>query len=127
MHSLRLATAELMIAMMRADAEIRIEEQKVITKTIRTKFDLSPKATKTIITLTTKKINQTTCYYEFTSLINKDYTYNQKIKVIAYLWEVAFSDSALDKSEEHMVRKIADLIHIAHKDFIDAKLRLRNK
>jgi len=126
-HSLQLATAALMIEMMRADTEINDEEQRAITATIRLKFVLSEEETETIIKLAEEEISKATGYFEFTSLINKGYTYDQKIKVVEHLWEVAFSDSVLDKYEEHMVRKIADLIHVSHKDFIEAKLRIRNK
>jgi uncharacterized tellurite resistance protein B-like protein len=126
-HALQLATAALMIEMMRADAEISDEEQRAITETIRSKFVLSAEETETIINLAEEEISKATGYFEFTSLINKGYTYDQKIQVVEHLWDVAFSDSVLDKYEEHMVRKIADLIHVSHKDYIEAKLRVRNK
>ncbi len=126
-HSLQLATAALMIEMMRADAEISDEEQNAITDTIMSRFVLSAEETDTLLKLAEEEISHSTGYFEFTSLINKGYTYDQKIKVVEHLWEVAFSDSVLDKYEEHMVRKIADLIHVSHKDFIEAKLRIRNK
>ena len=126
-HSLQLATAALMIEMMRADTEISDAEQLAITNTIRTKFVLGAEETETILKLAEEEISKATGYFEFTSLINKGYTYDQKIKVVEHLWEVAFSDSILDKYEEHMVRKIADLIHVSHKDYIEAKLRVRNK
>ena len=126
-HSLQLATAALMIEMMRADAEISDEEQNAITDTIMSKFVLSAEETDTLLKLAEEEISNSTGYFEFTSLINKGYTYDQKIKVVEHLWDVAFSDSVLDKYEEHMVRKIADLIHVSHKDFIEAKLRIRNK
>ena len=126
-HSLQLATAALMIEMMRADTEISDEEQNAITDTIRSKFDLSAEETDILLKLAEEEIARSTGYFEFTSLINKGYSYDQKIKVVEHLWEVAFSDSVLDKYKEHMVRKIADLIHVSHKDFIEAKLRIRNK
>ena len=49
------------------------------------------------------------------------------MKVIEHLWEIAFADSRLDKYEEHMVRKIAGLIYVEHKDFINAKLRVKKR
>ncbi len=125
-HSLQLATAALLIEMMRADAETSSQEQNAITDTIREKFHLSMEETETILRLAEEEISRATGYFEFTSLINKGYTYEQKIKVVEHLWEIAFSDAVLDKYEEHMVRKIADLIHVSHKDFIGAKLRIRN-
>jgi uncharacterized tellurite resistance protein B-like protein len=70
---------------------------------------------------------KSTGFYEFTSLINKGLTYEEKVKVIEYLWEVALVDTHLDKYEEHTVRKIADLIYVAHEDFIEAKLRVKKQ
>jgi uncharacterized tellurite resistance protein B-like protein len=57
--------------------------------------------------------------------MNKGFSYEQKIKVIEHLWEVAYADNILDKHEEYMVRKIAGLIYVSHKDFIEAKLRVK--
>ncbi len=126
-HSLQLATAALLIEMMRADSKISGDERNTITKSIRSKFDLSEEETNTLLQLAEEEIQKATGYYEFTYLINKGFTYEQKVKVIEHLWEVAFSDAVLDKYEEHMVRKIADLIFVEHKDFIKAKLRARDR
>ncbi|OGW39489.1 MAG: hypothetical protein A2Y97_08155 [Nitrospirae bacterium RBG_13_39_12] len=126
-HSLNVATAALLIEMMRADAKASDEEHSTITKLIRTKFKLTGDETNTLIKLAEDKIWKSTGYYEFTSLINKEFTYEQKIKVIEHLWEVAFADKNIDKYEEHMVRKISDLIYVEHKDFINAKIRVRDR
>ncbi len=126
-HSLQLATAALLIEMMRADAKISEHEQKTIVNSIRSKFNLSEEETDTLLELAEEEIRKATGYYEFTSLINKGFTYEQKLKVIEHLWEVAFADADLDKYGEHMVRKIANLIYVSHKDFIETKLRVRNR
>jgi uncharacterized tellurite resistance protein B-like protein len=126
-HSLQIATAALLIEMMRADAEISADEQRTITDTIRTKLKLTDSETKGLLQLAEEKIWKSTGYFEFTSLMNKGLSYEQKTKVIEQLWEVAFADAILDKHEEYMVRKIAGLIHVSHKDFIEAKLRVKKK
>jgi uncharacterized tellurite resistance protein B-like protein len=126
-HSLQLATAALLIEMMRADAEITGDERRMVMKTIRTRFHLTEEESDALLQFAEEKIRKATGYYEFTSLINKGFTYEQKVKVIENLWEIAFTDKSLDKHEEHMVRKIADLIYVEHKDFIDAKLRVKKK
>ncbi len=113
--------------MMRADTKISEHEQKTIVNSIRSKFNLSEEETNTLLELAKEEIRKATGYYEFTSLINKGFTYEQKLKVIEHLWEVAFADAGLDKYEEHMVRKIANLIYVSHKDFIETKLRVRNR
>ncbi len=126
-HSLQLATSALLIEMMRADAEISEDERDTITDIIRSKYGLTEDEISTLIQLAKEEIVKATDYFEFTSLINKGFSYEQKVKVVEHLWEVAFSDANLDKYEEHMVRKIAGLIYVSHKDFIDAKLRIKKK
>lgn len=126
-HSLQLATAALLIEIMRADAKVSEDERRTITKTIRAKFKLTEEETDALLQLAEKEIQKSTGYYEFTSLINKGFTYEQKLKVVEHMWEVAFADAELDKHEEHMVRKIANLIYVSHKDFIETKLRVRKR
>ncbi len=126
-HSLRIATAALLIEMMRADSEITEVERDTISKTIQSKFELTDKETHELIKLAEEEIWQATGYFQFTSLINNGFSHEQKKIIIEHLWEIAFADAALDKHEEHMVRKISGLIHVSHKDFIDAKLRVRKR
>lgn len=126
-HSLQIATAALLIEMMRADSHICEDEQKTVMSSIRSKFSLSDEEISALLKLAEDEIWKATGYFEFTSLINKGFTHKQKIKVIEHLWEVAFADSIIDKHEEYMVRKIADLIYVSHKDFIDAKLKIKNR
>jgi len=126
-HSLQIATAALLVEMMRADSEIKDDERKAVTKKLQSSFGLSEEEINAMIKFAEEEIRKATGYYEFTSLINKGLSQEQKVKIIEHMWEVAFSDSLLDKHEEHMVRKIAGLIHVSHKDFIDAKLRVRKR
>jgi len=65
--------------------------------------------------------------YEFTSLINSEYDYAQKVTLIENMWRVAFADHVLDKYEENMIRKTADLIYVSHSDFIKSKLTVRDQ
>jgi uncharacterized tellurite resistance protein B-like protein len=126
-HSLQIATTALLVEMMRADSEINDDERNAITNSLQSRFGLSEVETTAIIKFAEDEIEKATGYYEFTSLINKGLSQEEKIAIIEQLWEIAFSDSLLDKYEEHMVRKIANLIHVSHKDFIDAKLRVRKR
>ena len=69
---------------------------------------------------------QATSLYEFTRLINDHYDYAQKCALIENMWRVAFSDERLDKYEEHLIRRIAELIYVSHSDFIRTKLKVRD-
>ena len=126
-HALQIATAALLIEMMRADTDISAEEEEKVTATIRSSFGLTGEETDALIELAGNRVWEATGYFEFTSLMNKGFSYEEKIKVIEHLWEVAYADGILDKYEEYMVRKIADLIYVSHKDFINAKLRVKKQ
>jgi len=126
-HSIQVATAALLIEMMKADGKVSKDERKAVMQTIQSKFNLTDEETKSLKELAKEKAKKATDYYEFTSLIHKSLSYEQKVEIIEHLWEIAFTDKHIDKHEEYMVRKIADLIYVEHKDFIEAKLRVKKK
>lgn len=120
-HQLKVATAALLIEMMLQDDDEHDRERQAILQALQDKFDLSADETRELYQLAEKERRQATDYHQFTSLIASNYTQPQKIQIIEHLWSVAYADGQLDKYEEHMVRRIADLIHVSHKDFLQAK------
>ena len=126
-HQLRLATAALLIEMMQQDDEVHDKEYHALMSALREKFDLSEDETKDLIELAHEEAASATDYHQFTSLIAKQFSQPQKIKVIEYLWLIAFADGHLDRYEEHMVRRIAVLIYVSHADYMQAKHRVENK
>ena len=124
-HQLRLATAALLIEMMQQDDEVHEKEYQTVMSALQEKFDLSVSETADLIKLAQEEAHAATDYHQFTSLIAKQFSQSQKIKVIEYLWMIAFADDHLDRYEEHMVRRIADLIYVSHADFMQAKHQVR--
>ena len=122
---LQIATAALLIETARADFAIEDQELNQIAASLKAKFNLSAGEVDELMELAKQKTKQATSYYEFTSLINKGFTFEQKIKVIELMWEVAYADDHLQKYEEALIRKISDLLYIPHSDFIAAKLRVK--
>lgn len=122
-HALQLATTALLFEMMRMDDDLHAQEHAVIRKAIQTKFELSASETERLLQLAQEEAEQATDYHQFTQLINSGFSMEQKIKVIEYLWQIAYADGHLDKYEEHLVRKISELLYISHQAFIAAKHR----
>ena len=60
--------------------------------------------------------------HEFTRALNDNASQPQKKEIVGTLWQIAFADHQIDALEEHMIRRIADLLYVSHKDFIQAKL-----
>ena len=123
-HCLRMATAALMIEMTRADYEVKSIEMEAIIGMLQKHFSITPEETSTLLELAELEADKATTYHEFTSLMNEHYTREQKIKVIELLWEVAYADGEIEKYEDYLVRKIADLLYVSHKEFIAAKHRV---
>ena len=126
-HRLRLACAALLIEVARVDIEVKAEEMAAISSAIRNTFGLSMVETDALIQLAEEEASDATSYHQFTSLINANYDKSQKIHLLELLWEVVFADAELEKYEEHLVRKLADLLHVPHSQFIATKLRVQGR
>jgi uncharacterized tellurite resistance protein B-like protein len=122
-HSIQLATAALLVEVARIDRESTPDERAVVQRAVREKFDLTPDEASRLIDLAEAEVQQATDYFQFTSLVNRHFTQEQKQRVIELMWRVAYADAGLSAHENHLMRKIADLLHIAHGDYIAAKMR----
>ena len=91
---------------------------------MRHHFGLEPAEAEELIGLAEAEHADSTDYFQFTRLINDHYDYARKIRVVEALWRVAFADQELHKYEEHVIRRLAELLYVSHKDFINAKHRV---
>lgn len=123
-HAARLASAALLVEMSHlADGNDGVQ-LSVLESTVRRKFDLSAEETHELLELARTEQREAVDYYQFTSLIRDHFDYPDRVRLIEALWRVAYADNELEPLEEHMVRKIADLLYVEHSDFITAKLRV---
>lgn len=123
----QLATAALLLEMTRADFEIAPEELDAVVAAIKRAFALTDQETQNLLELAELEVEQAVSLHEFTSTINAYLSPDQKDHVVELLWEIAFADGKLDKYEDHLVRKVADLLHVRHRDFIKAKHKVQAK
>jgi len=123
-EKLQLATVVLFLEMMYMDHKIELKEQEIILSLIHQNFSLTEEQTTALLALAEQERVQATDYFQFTSLINKEYSLDQKIGLIEALWKIAFVDGVLDMNEEYLVRKIADLLYVPHTAFIMANNRV---
>ena len=123
-HDLRLATAALMIEMMHDDGNVHDEELNTLIERLQQTFELDISETTELYNLAHEEVKEAVDYHQFTTLIAKNYTQAQKIKVIENLWAIAYADNHLDSYEELLVRRVADLIYVPHSDFMQAKHRI---
>jgi uncharacterized tellurite resistance protein B-like protein len=122
-HVLRLAIGALLLEMTRMDGEVRPEQREAVEEAVRHCFDLTEAEAMELLELAEAERADSTDYFQFTSLINRAYTPEQKIKLVEMLWRVAFANEVLHKYEEHLARKVSDLLYVPHTAFIAAKAR----
>lgn len=123
----QLAAAVLMIELSRADFQKKPEEQAAIEAALNKKFSLESSQLAHLIELAEQEAREATSTYQFTRLINDHYSPEQKYKLVKVLWEIAFADGDISKYEDHLIRKVAELIYLPHSEFIRAKLAVQNQ
>ena len=120
---LQLASAALMVEVLHADEHVLDVEEAELRDILEQRFELDQREVLALIDLAYDEKHEATDYYAYTSLLNEHYSQQQKIDLIEDLWRLAFADDELDKYEEHLLRRLAELLHVSHADFIRTKHR----
>ena len=121
-----LAYASLLIEVINSDNKFDDRERGKLLEILGNKLDIHKEELDNFTELAQKKSEDSTSLYEFTREINDQYEYEEKVSLITDLWGIAYSDGKLDKYEDYVIRKIADLIYVSHADFIKSKLKVKN-
>lgn len=126
-HRLQLATAALLLEVARVDLDAHGVELAAVERAIGRTFQLSDGEVGELLRLAEEEVRESTSDYQFTALVNDGFDRADKARLVEMLWEVAYADGRLDKYEEHLIRRVADLIHVPHREFIAAKLRVAER
>lgn len=121
----QLAVAALLIEVATADQVMDSTELNALIYLLERKFSLPHEQLLELADLAKTEAAEATSLYQFTQLINNECTSAEKFELIKGMWEIAYADNQLDKYEEYVIRKVADLIHVSHSDFIRAKSIVR--
>jgi uncharacterized tellurite resistance protein B-like protein len=124
-RTLQLATAVLLIEVMKSDAECADVEQATILKILKKRFLLSDAEVAQLAERGLRTAKAANDLYQFTSLINRELQLSEKIRIIEYMWQVAYADKKISAHENHLMRRMGDLLHISHGDYVAAKMRAK--
>ncbi len=117
----RLAATALMIEMCRADNSVDEVEIKQVLEFAKQSFGISDAEADELLAEATQSNEQAISLYEFTDVINRNFEKPAKYQLVKQIWQVAYADGFIDRHEDHLIRKIAELIYVSHSDFIRAK------
>ncbi|MBB3168975.1 TerB family tellurite resistance protein [Simiduia aestuariiviva] len=121
----QLAGIALLVEVAMADGHMDSTERAELQTAIARSQQMSEAAVGQLLERATRQQREATSVYEFTRVINDEFTAAEKFELVQAMWAVAYADGNLDKYEEHTIRKLADLIHLPHSEFIRAKLSVR--
>ncbi|UCE41720.1 MAG: TerB family tellurite resistance protein [Candidatus Aminicenantes bacterium] len=122
---IQIATCIILLEVAKSDEEFSSIEKTTLTAVLKKKFELSAEAAEELIEISSRKRDESIDLWEFTHLINKNYTKEQKRKIVEAVWKIIYADEKLDKYEDHFAHKLAKLLQLKHDDLIEAKLKIK--
>lgn len=126
-HALRVATAVMLVEVMRADTTFHAGEREAVLTALRDKFALSAEEAAQLAELAEATARDATDLFAFTSRINEHFDMPQKLRMVEHLWRVAYADGHLSDHERHVLWRIADLLHVPQGAYVHARMRVQNE
>lgn len=126
-EDLQLAAAVLMVELSRADYEVDEAEQRAVRHAVVRHFNLSESEADELIEAAEAEADAAVSLHRYTGLINEHWGPGEKVRLIEMLWRITFSDEEMHYYEEHLVRRLSDLLHVPHREFLKAKHRVQQE
>ena len=120
------ACAALLVEIAFADKDFDETEKTSLKQSLIETYAVDESDIEEIIKDAEETVSESTSLYGYTRVVNDEFEYEDKLSLLKNLWKVAYADGNLDKYEEHLIRKISDLIRISHTDYINIKLEIRD-
>jgi uncharacterized tellurite resistance protein B-like protein len=118
-----LAVAALLVEVLRADHQVAATEGRQVVESIAGILGLGAAQCEDLLADAERQVEGAHDLHQFTSRLNRSLSHDEKLRLVEQLWRVARADAVVHKYEEHMIRRVADLLHVSHREFIAAKLR----
>jgi uncharacterized tellurite resistance protein B-like protein len=118
---LQLAAAVLLLEVSASDFEHRPEEKSAILQALNRAYGLNEEQLKILYEHAVHSVGRAVSLHDFIVIINRECSQEQKMLLLEQLWRVAFADGRLDKYEDHRIRRIAELLYMPHRAFIQSK------
>jgi len=123
----QLAVAALLIEVAMADHVFDEREMQSLKLHLQQKFAITDDQLSELIELAKEEMAEATSLHQFTTLVHQHCTPQEKFELLISMWELALADNELNKYEEYVIRKVADLIYVPHTEFMRAKSIAKNK
>ena len=122
---IRIATAVILLEVANSDDDFSEEEREKVVEILKESFRLSDEEAADLVAVSTEEREGSVDMWHFANIINENYSEQEKYRVMESIWRVIYADGRLDKYEDHIVHKLASILHISHSRMIEAKLKQR--
>ena len=124
-EGIMLAATALMFEVARSD-QVKQEIELTTIETILTEtLNISPEHVLELMSAAEETVEAAHDLYQFTQVINDVFDYRNKKQLVFAMWQIAFADGQVEAIEDHMIRRVAGLIHVSHADFIKLKIQAK--
>jgi uncharacterized tellurite resistance protein B-like protein len=111
----------------KADGAIDVNELNKIKTEVENKSNELDLNSEEVLLTIEKQSNESISFNDFINQINDNFSQDQKIQMIEFLWQTAYADNILDVDEERLIRRIADMIRIKDMRVLKLKDQAKNK
>ncbi len=124
----KIALGVLLWIVAEADEKFLAKEDEKIKEILTTSHSkISEEDIETVLASIKEAARERIDLHRFTREVSNDLPYEVRISIIETLFRVACCDEELDHKEMETIRKISGLFHIAHRDFINAKISIKKE
>jgi uncharacterized tellurite resistance protein B-like protein len=117
------AAAALLLEMAAAENGLDVHELQAIHAAIGATFRIAPAELDALLDEAHQARRQSVSLYDFTEQLRRGLLPEQRAELVEWLWRVAYADARIGAHEEHLLRKLADLLGVAHEEYIRRKLK----
>ena len=120
-HALRVATATLLVEVVRADFLVQEDELLRLRSILQLQFALTVEELDALLEHAEEGADKMVSLQHVTRLLNENFDHVMKLRVVEMMWELVYADGEKNHYEEHLIRQVADLLYISHSEFIRAR------
>jgi len=126
-HRLAVAATALMLQVAQVDKQEDQQEIDLILKLAGDVHQLTDQEEKELLAIARERTVDSTSLYEFTSVINERCVHEERLKLVESLWQVALADHQIHKYEEHLIRRVSDLLYLTPAEFMRCRHRAEKR
>jgi uncharacterized tellurite resistance protein B-like protein len=120
-HALRVATAVLLIEVVRADFIVEPDEQRRLRQLLEQQFGLPQNELDALLEEAESDADRLVSIQHVTRLLNEHYDHAMKRRVVEMMWRLVYADGEKSHYEEHLIRQVADLLYLSQTEFVQAR------